>query len=111
MVFAGLLPLYLSMAPSATELSSAIGHPLRRRILLAYLDGELERAAAGEAAAALGERVGQVAYHLKMLATVGVLKLTEGASGGEPLYGFAPGIDPAWLRLVLQLSAESSVRG
>jgi DNA-binding transcriptional ArsR family regulator len=99
------------MAPSATELNSAIGHPLRRRILLAYLDGEFERAAAGEVAAALGERVGQVAYHLKMLATVGVLSLAEGASGGELLYGFAPGIDPAWLRLVLDLSAESGVHG
>jgi DNA-binding transcriptional ArsR family regulator len=99
------------MVPSATELSSAIGHPLRRQILLAYLDGELERAAAGEVAAALGEPVGQIAYHLKMLATVGVLNLVEGASGGEPLYGLAPGIEPAWLRLVLELSVESGVRG
>lgn len=92
------------MTPSATELSNAIDHPLRRRILLAYLDGEFERAAVGEVAVALGERVAQVAYHLKVLATVGVLRLIP--DEGESLYGWAPGIDPAWLRLVLALSAE-----
>lgn len=93
------------MAPSATELSSAIGHPLRRRILLAYLGGEFERASAGEVAGVLGERVGQAAYHLKTLATAGVLRLLP-EDEGEPRYGFAPGIEPEWLRLVLQLSAE-----
>lgn len=105
MVFAGLLPLYLFMAPSATELSSAIGHPLRRRILLAYLDGEFERAAPGEVAAALDERVGQVAYHLKMLTTAGLLRLLP-EGDGETRYDWEPGIDPAWLRLVLALSVE-----
>lgn len=93
------------MTPSAAELSNAIDHPLRRRILLAYLDGEFERAAAGEVAVALGERVAQVAYHLKVLATVSVLRLIP-EDEGESLYGWAPGIDPAWLRLVLALSAE-----
>lgn len=99
------------MAPSATELSNAIGHPLRRRVLLAYLDGELARAAAGEVAAALGERVGQVAYHLKVLATAGILSPAEGASGRAHLYGLAPGIEPAWLRLVLELSTPSGIGG
>jgi DNA-binding transcriptional ArsR family regulator len=100
----------MQMAPSATELSNAISHPLRRRILLAYLNGEFERVSVGEVAGALDERVSQVAYHLKVLATAGVLRLTpEGER--EHRYGFAPGIDPAWLRLVLELSADSSVRG
>lgn len=99
------------MAPSATELSNAIDHPLRRQILLAYLDGEVERAAAGEVAVALGERVAQVAYHLKVLATAGILGPAEGAPGREHLYGLAPGIEPAWLRLVLELSADSGVPG
>lgn len=93
------------MAPSATELSSAAGHPLRRRILHAYLDGELERVSAGEVAVALDERVGQVAYHLKVLATAGLLRLLPD-DDGETRYGWAPGIDPAWLRLVLALSVE-----
>jgi DNA-binding transcriptional ArsR family regulator len=99
------------MAPSATELSSAIAHPLRRRILLAYLDGELERAAPGEVAAALGERVAQVAYQLKVLATAGILSPAEGAPGPAHVYGLAPSIEPAWLRLVLELSADSGVLG
>lgn len=93
------------MAPSATELSNAIGHPLRRQILLAYLGGDFKHVAVDEVAGVLDERLGQVAYHLKVLATAGVLRiLPEGEEG--PHYGWAPGIDPAWLRLVLTLSAE-----
>jgi len=93
------------MAPSATELRSAIGHPLRRRILLAYLGGEFEHGSAGEVAAALDERLAQAGYHLKVLATAGVLRaLPEGK--GESRYGWAPGIEPTWLRLVLELSTE-----
>lgn len=93
------------MAPSSAELSDAIGHPLRRQILLAYLGGELERVSAGEVVAALDERVAQVAYHLKVLTTAGVLRLLP-EDDGETRYDWAPGIDPAWLRLVLALSAE-----
>jgi DNA-binding transcriptional ArsR family regulator len=92
------------MAPSATELSSAIGHPLRRRILLVYLDGEFVNVSAGEVASALDERVAQVAYHLKVLATAGLLRLLPEDDGETP-YDWVPGIDPAWLRLVLALSA------
>jgi hypothetical protein len=99
------------MAPSATELSNAIGHPLRRRILLAYLDGELERAAPAEIAGSLGARVGQIAYQLKVLATAGILSPAEGAPGRGRLYGLAPDVEPAWLRLVLELSADSGVPG
>lgn len=97
------------MAPSATELSSAVSHPLRRRVLLAYL-GRLERASVDEVAGALDERVSKVAYHLKVLATAGVLRLLP-EDERERRYGFAPGIDPAWLRLVLELSADSGVPG
>lgn len=93
------------MTPSATELSGAIGHPLRRRILLAFLGGELERGSAGEVVAALDERVAHVAYHLRVLVTAGVLRLLPEGDGGTR-YDWAPGIDPAWLRLVLALSAE-----
>lgn len=93
------------MAPSATELRSAIGHPLRRRILLAFLGAEVDRAAAIEVAGALDERVAQVAYHLKVLATAGVLRLRPEGEG-ESRYDWAPGIEPAWLRLILTLSVE-----
>ena len=93
------------MAPSATELSSAIGHPLRRRILLACLGGEFVNVSVGELASALDERVAQVAYHLKALASAGLLRLLP-EDDGETRYGWAPGIDPAWLRLVLALSVE-----
>jgi len=53
----------------------------------------------------LDERLAQAGYHLKVLATAGVLRaLPEGK--GESRYGWAPGIEPTWLRLVLELSTE-----
>lgn len=99
------------MAPSTTELTNALSHILRRRIIIAYLEGEFERASAAEIARAWGERVGQVAYHLKTLARCNVLSSGEGGdAGSEHRYGFAPGVDPEWLWLLLSVSAELSPR-
>lgn len=99
------------MAPSTTELTDALSHILRRRIIIAYLEGEFERASAAEIARAWGERVAQVAYHLKTLARCNVLSPGEGgAPGSEHRYGFAPGVDPEWLWLLLSVSAELNPR-
>jgi DNA-binding transcriptional ArsR family regulator len=100
------------MAPSSSELISAVEHPLRRQILFAYLEGDYEGASAAEVAAALDEPVSQVAYHLKTLAKCGVLGPIEGNGrrGPEPRYLLAPGVDSQWLRLVLEVWIESGVR-
>lgn len=82
-----------------------MGHPLRRRILIAYLGGEFVNVSACEVASVLDERIARVAYHLKVLATAGVLRLLP-EGDGETRYDWESGIDPAWLRLVLALSAE-----
>jgi DNA-binding transcriptional ArsR family regulator len=88
------------MPPSSSELISAVGHPLRRQILLAYLDGPLERASASELAEAMDHRVGQVAYHLKALAKSEILRPV-----GH--YGWALDVEAVWLRLVLEVWAEA----
>jgi DNA-binding transcriptional ArsR family regulator len=94
------------MPPSSSELISALGHPLRRRILNAFLAGTLEGASARELAEILGHRVPQVDYHLKALAKSDILRPVRGRSGSgaeEVQYGWALGIEEVWLRLVLEV--------
>jgi DNA-binding transcriptional ArsR family regulator len=102
------------MPPTSSELISAVSHPLRRQILLAYVDGSVECASASELALAMDRRVGQVAYHLKTLARGGILRQVPGAEGqeapGTP-YGWTLGVEPEWLRLVLEVWAEADVSG
>jgi len=90
---------------------NAVVHPTRRRILRAYLDDSVECASASELAPALGQRVSQVAYHLKTLARCELLRLVrdEGGRAGEPLYGWALDVEAEWLRLVLDVYAESGL--
>ena len=100
------------MPPTSSELISAVSHPLRRQILRAYVDGSVECASASELARAMDRRVGQVAYHLKTLARGDILRpvpsVAAQASRGEP-YGWVLGVEPEWLRLVLQVWAEADV--
>lgn len=100
------------MPPSSSELISAVGHPLRRRILHAYLDGPFERASARELAGALDQRVGKVAYHLKALAQSEILRPVQGGDGKETQedhYGWALDVEAVWLRLVLEVWAETDL--
>lgn len=95
------------MPPDASQLISALNHPLRRRILHAYLDGSVERASADEMAELLGERVGQIAYHLKTLGQGEILRPVERGDRR----GWDLGIEPEWLRVVLEIWAEAEVAG
>lgn len=102
------------MTPSSSELMSAVGHPLRRRILRAYLGGEVQRPTASELAEVMDQRVGQVAYHLKTLAKCEILRPTRGGDGHEPEnphYGWALGVHSDWLRAMLEVWSESDVSG
>ncbi|HST68157.1 MAG TPA: helix-turn-helix domain-containing protein [Solirubrobacterales bacterium] len=102
------------MPPTSSELISAISHPLRRQILLAYVDGSVECATASELAKAMDRQVGQVAYHLKTLARGDILRPASSAdergAEGSP-YGWTLGVEPEWLRLVLAVWAEADVSG
>jgi DNA-binding transcriptional ArsR family regulator len=102
------------MPPNASELISAVNHPLRRRILFAYLDGSAEAATAGELAAAMDERPSRVAYHLRMLARGEILRPVPPPAGEESVgspYGWSLAVEPEWLRLVLEVWVEADVSG
>lgn len=97
------------MPPAASALINALNHPLRRRILFAYLDGSVEAASARELAAAMDARVGQVAYHLRTLARGDILRPVPSPAGEESVgspYGWTLAVEPQWLRLVLEVWAE-----
>jgi DNA-binding transcriptional ArsR family regulator len=101
------------MPPSSSELISAFGHPLRRRILGAYLDGTVECASARDLAEALDERVGQVAYHLKSLAKGEILRPVEGREReqAQEAHCWALGVEAAWLRVILEVWVEVDMAG
>jgi DNA-binding transcriptional ArsR family regulator len=100
------------MPPTSSELISAVSHPLRRRILFAYLDGSVKCASARELAGVMDQQVGQVAYHLKTLAKGEILRPIQSAAGGEPErahYGWTLGVEAEWLRLVLEVWTDLDV--
>jgi DNA-binding transcriptional ArsR family regulator len=102
------------MGPSSSELINAVAHPLRRRILHAYLDGHLECASARELAVALDQRVGQVAYHLKTLAKSNVLRPVQRRQreqAQEDHCCWALDVEATWLRLVLEVWVEADLAG
>lgn len=89
-----------------------MSHPLRRRILSAYLEGAVECASTGELATALDQRVGQVAYHLKTLAKSEILRpvpRNDRQEPREPHCGWALGVEEEWLRVILAIWAETEL--
>jgi DNA-binding transcriptional ArsR family regulator len=100
------------MPPSSSELISAVGHPVRRRILRAYLGGSIECASVSEIADLVDKPAAQVAYHLGTLAKYELLRLVQDEDGERPaehLYGWALDVESDWLRLVLEVWAESDL--
>jgi DNA-binding transcriptional ArsR family regulator len=97
------------MSPSSSELINAIGHPLRRRILRAYLEDSRGGASARELAEALGQRVGQVDYHLKTMARSEILRPVR-RNGGDATDGqqvWALDIDAVWMELMLEVWGQA----
>ena len=99
------------MPPRAPELITAVNHPMRRRILRAYLDGPLEHASTAELARAMDQEAGKVSYHLKTLARCEVLRpVRDDQAGEEDCYGWALDVEADWLRVVLAFWSESRRR-
>ncbi len=65
------------MPPGMPELIAALNHPLRRRILRVYLDGDFEAASSTQLATVIGLPLGNIAYHVKTLSRLGLLQLTR----------------------------------
>jgi DNA-binding transcriptional ArsR family regulator len=71
------------MPASACELISALNHPVRRRILRAYTSPGGAELSASNLAGAMGLRLANVVYHLRILTDLGVLTQTR----WEPVRG------------------------
>ena len=100
------------MPPATPELITAVSHPLRRRILRAYLDEALDCASVSELARAMDQEAGKVSYHLKTLAKCELLRpvRSERVNGGEESsYAWALDVEADWLRVVLDFWAEARV--
>jgi DNA-binding transcriptional ArsR family regulator len=96
------------MPPRAPELITAVSHPLRRRILRAYLDGPLQGASTGELARTMDQEAGKVSYHLKTLARCEVLRpVRREIDGSGDFYGWALDVEAEWLRVVLDFWSDS----
>lgn len=107
-------PLPVPMPPSSSELISAVRHPTRRKILRAFVDGPLASASADELADALEQPVAQVGYHLKTLARCEILRLSQEGDRNDPEehhYGWTLDLEADWLRVVLDVWAESRPAG
>lgn len=77
---------------------AALYQPLRRRVARRLL-AEGEEASAGELAAALEAKRGRVAYHLRVLAKRGVLRVVPKRNPAPPRYRWGP--DAQWAREML----------
>jgi DNA-binding transcriptional ArsR family regulator len=82
------------MPPDTPELIAALNHPLRRRILRAYLDDRFQAASATQLAVDMEMPLGNVAYHVKTLSRLGVLQLvrSEKVRGAEERF-YVIGLD------------------
>jgi DNA-binding transcriptional ArsR family regulator len=76
---------------------AAIEHPLREEILRLLLDGR--QAGAAEIAADLGEALGRILYHLRVLVRRGALKVVPKCRPAPPLYRWSP--EARWARKML----------
>jgi DNA-binding transcriptional ArsR family regulator len=93
---------------TSSELINAVSHPLRRRILFAYVEGAVECASAQELAEAMDQQVARVLYHLQTLARGEILRPVQ-SGGVEAHCVWVLGVEAEWLRLVLEVWAESNL--
>jgi len=91
------------MTPDTAALISALNHPLRRRILRVLATGR--SASATDLSEMLDVRLGNIAYHMKVLSELNVLWLasTQQVRGAqERFYRSTLDTRPAWARTALE---------
>lgn len=88
--------------PKANDLFTALGHPLRRRILRKMLKQRGE-VSPRELAADLGEPLSALSYHVRVLAECGAVKLTRTRQiRGSTQHFYRPAVKAAWARSALE---------
>lgn len=99
------------MAPSSSQLTSAVRHPLRRRILRAFLDGSVDCLSASQLAEAMNQRAGEVSYHLKALAQCDILRPVQDGDRENPKepHAWTLDVEAEWLQVVLEVWTEAGV--
>jgi DNA-binding transcriptional ArsR family regulator len=91
------------VTPETADLISALNHPLRRRILRVLASGKA--ASATDLSELLGMRLGNIAYHMKVLAELKVLWLagTQQVRGAEErFYRSVLSGRPVWAKTALE---------
>ena len=97
--------------PDTAALITALNHPLRRKILRALVEGEA--ASATNLSELLDIRLGNIAYHMKVLTELKVLWLsgTQQVRGAqERFYRSALNSKPEWARTALEETRKQDER-
>jgi DNA-binding transcriptional ArsR family regulator len=109
-----ILPALAVTTPNGTattdDLLTALGHPLRRRILREMTTRE--RLSPRELAATLGEPLSNVSYHVRVLVDCEALRLV----GTRPVRGstqhfYRATVEPEWARSALGLDVTEASNG
>lgn len=102
------------MPPSSSEVIGAVSHPLRRRILRAFVDDTVRCVTTGELASAIEQPVARVGYHVKTLARCELLRFSRDghrSTAAEDGCSWSLGVEPDWLRVVLDVWTASEPSG
>lgn len=92
------------------DLLAALRHPLRRRILRGMSDEK--SISPRELAAALGEPLSNVSYHVRVLAQCGAVQLVRTRPArGSMQHFYRRDVDEPWAREVLELDEEDDEQG
>jgi DNA-binding transcriptional ArsR family regulator len=92
--------------PKQNDLFTALGHPLRRRILRRMLATKGETSPR-ELSAALGEPLSALSYHVRVLAECKAISLrrTKGIRGSTQHF-YKPAVKAAWARSALATTKD-----
>jgi DNA-binding transcriptional ArsR family regulator len=100
------------MTPDTAALITALNHPLRRKILRVLASGEA--ASATDLSELLEIRLGNIAYHMKVLTELKILWLsgTQQVRGAqERFYRSVLNSKPEWARTALDQTRTQDERG
>lgn len=94
--------------PRDHDLFTALGHPLRRRVLREMLDAR-EEASPGELAVKLGEELSALSYHVRVLAQCRAIELVRTQRKlGSTQHFYRPVVKAKWVFAALAASEEPS---
>jgi DNA-binding transcriptional ArsR family regulator len=92
--------------PREQDLFTALGHPMRRRVLREILDTD-EEVSPRELAVKLGEQLSALSYHVRVLAQCRAIELVRThRSRGSTQHFYRPVVKANWVLAALAASEE-----